>query len=66
MKLPITDKDGVKRDLSDYNMDPILKIADKRTHKYALECIRPHGKTTLKEALSAAYIQGMNDAISVN
>lgn len=39
----------------------LAKIAEKRTHRLALESIRPGGNITLKEALAAAYIQGISD-----
>jgi len=41
----------------------LCRVADKRTHRLALESIRPGGSITLKEALAAAYVQGLLDAV---
>lgn len=43
------------------NYGRLLDVAEKRTHRFALECIKPFTRTTMKEALAAAYIQGMSD-----
>jgi len=64
IKLAPRDLEGKIVDLTDFKDLPrVHGIAGKRTHKFALELIAPCGRITIKEALAAAYIQGMNDAV---
>lgn len=42
------------------------RIAEKRTHKFALNMVRSGSPISLKDSLAAAYIQGINDAVLFN
>lgn len=61
---PLDLSGGKKTDITDFpNINKIINIAERRTHRFALECVRPSYSITLKEALAGAYLQGMNDTV---
>ena len=61
----IKDINGVEFNaFKDYpNAVKMESIAKRRTQSFALNIIRPYTKMTMHDALAAAYIQGMNDAV---
>jgi len=67
-KLAILDNsgEGIDNVFSLYkDFDGLHRVAEKRTHSFALACVQPGSRITLKEALAAAYIQGIRDAAIV-
>ena len=59
-------KDGQQLKFEDEDfaaMQGMLPVAGKRTHRLGLEMIRNPPTLNLREALSAAYLQGMNDTL---
>ena len=47
------------------DIDKLFGIAEKRTQRFALECVTNFDAITLKQALAAAYVQGISDAVKL-
>ena len=63
----IADEKGNSFDaLKDYkNAGAMRNIAEKRTHRFCLDMMRNGSQVTIKDALAAAYMQGMSDTALV-
>lgn len=67
MCVPV-DQNGKNLNFNDEDfskMEEMLPIAQRRTHRIALHMIGNFTPLNLKQALSAAYLQGMEDTILV-
>ncbi len=58
------DCEGEKLPMCNADIKAVMEVAGRRTHRFGL--YTAVGDITLKDALQAAYVQGMYDTLQIN